>query len=233
MKRFEGFPDGEMQFTAVPDLFFSRLLVDVDNLAELKVTLHFIWMRQRHSLQLISKAELLADETLMKGLAVVTDRTPEVALDDGLSRAVARGTLLHSWVDDENGRHELYSLNSEGGRRAIKLLREGQVGVLEVRVMEKAQVDSRPNIFELYEKNIGLLTPIITDELKDAEATYPPDWIEEAFRIAVRNNARKWSYVLAILESWATRGKDEATRKDADEQKKWFTDEEFEKYFLH
>src|SRR6266702_3044024 len=35
----------------------------------------------------------------------------------------------------------------------------------------------RPNIFVLYEQNIGLLLPLLADELKDAADQYPADWI--------------------------------------------------------
>ncbi|QLQ07827.1 MAG: DnaD domain protein [Anaerolineae bacterium] len=66
----------------------------------------------------------------------------------------------------------------------------------------------RPNIFVLYEQNIGLLQPIIADELRDAELRYPADWIEDAFRIAVEQNKRAWRYIRAILERWATEGRD-------------------------
>jgi len=57
----------------------------------------------------------------------------------------------------------------------------------------------RPNIFILYEQNIGLLTPPIADELRQAEQTYPAGWIEEAFREAVSLNKRSWRYIRAIL----------------------------------
>ena len=57
----------------------------------------------------------------------------------------------------------------------------------------------RPNIFRLYEENIGPLTPLIAEMLRDAEKTYPADWIEEAFKIAVENNVRRWRYIEAIL----------------------------------
>ena len=39
----------------------------------------------------------------------------------------------------------------------------------------------RPNIFALYEQNIGLLTPLIAEDLKDAINHYPEEWIEAAF----------------------------------------------------
>ena len=59
----------------------------------------------------------------------------------------------------------------------------------------------------MYEDNIGLLTPIIAQELKDAELTYPADWIEDAFREAVSYNKRNWRYVQRILEKWAANGR--------------------------
>jgi DnaD/phage-associated family protein len=87
---------------------------------------------------------------------------------------------------------------------------------------EKSEIESRdltpkrtekPNIFTLYEENIGLLTSMIAEELKDAEKTYPASWIEDAMREAVRSNRRKWSYIAAILESWAQKGKDSGKSK--------------------
>ena len=65
----------------------------------------------------------------------------------------------------------------------------------------------RPTIFELYEQNIGLLTPLIVEDLREAAETYPPEWLEEAFREAVGYNRRHWRYVRRILEKWATEGR--------------------------
>ena len=68
---------------------------------------------------------------------------------------------------------------------------------------------SRPNIFTLYEQNIGLLTPPNADELRPAEQIYPVGWIEEAFSEAVALNKRSWRYIHAILERWRTQGRGE------------------------
>ena len=68
----------------------------------------------------------------------------------------------------------------------------------------------RPNIYNLYEQNLGLIhSPLLAEELQDAEQTYPEEWIEEAFRIAVTNNVRRWVYVRRILERWAEKGRGE------------------------
>lgn len=53
--------------------------------------------------------------------------------------------------------------------------------------------------FKIYEQEIGGLTPMIADAIKDAEKTYPLDWIPEAIAIAVQKNIRNWKYVEAIL----------------------------------
>jgi len=231
MDPFKGFPAGELRFTAVPDLFFARLLPQIDSLVELKVTLHFLWVHYRQARQVISFNELLTDETLVQSLALINEDV-ELTLLQGLNRAVDRGTLLYAGVEDETGSHGLYYLNSERGRQAHAKVQAGEVGVVATSGAEVAPPTQRPNIFELYEDNISLISPIIADELKDAEATYPPEWIEDAFKIAVENNVRKWSYIRAILERMATAG-----RGDAQEQKEtgkpWYTDEEFRELIQH
>lgn len=68
------------------------------------------------------------------------------------------------------------------------------------------------NIFALYEQNIGPLTPMLAEKLKDAEEDYPPEWVPEAFKIAIENNARNWAYVKAILERWKVDGFKSDTR---------------------
>lgn len=68
----------------------------------------------------------------------------------------------------------------------------------------------RPNVFQLYEDNIGPLTPLIAERLKDAEESYPDSWLNDAIDQAVVNNARSWRYIetiFKILEGERTRWK--------------------------
>ena len=64
----------------------------------------------------------------------------------------------------------------------------------------------RHDIFSLYEAGIGVVSPLIADELKEAEEAYPSEWIVEAFREAQRLNKRSWRYVQRILENWERQG---------------------------
>jgi DNA replication protein len=231
--RFDGFPAGELQYVSVPDLFFTGLVPSIDNLAELKVVLHSIWLRQRRGRQVLTLAELATDETLIAGLSSLGD-DPMCTLEDGLTRAVARGALLHAVMETAAGEQDIYVVNSEGGRQTFEEAKQGRLGLEGVVVVDRPAVEPRPNIFELYEDNIGLISPLLADELREAEVAYPADWIEDAFRIAVNNNARKWGYVRAILERWATAGKDESTvGRKPETEKRWYTDEEFEQFFRH
>jgi len=244
MTKFNGFPPGDLKFTSIPDLFFARLLPEIDNLVELKVILHILWLRQRESKQAVSLAELYADETLINSLALVSD-DPFDALQEGLQRAVSRNALLYARLEDEKGQHDpsaslktsFYFLNSEGGRMALEKMQSGELGIVSVSGADVASPTyaQRPNIFELYEANISLISPIIADELKDAEQTYPQEWIEEAFKIAVENNVRKWSYIRAILEGMATEGRDGITKRKTqkDTARRWYTDEEFKHIIQH
>ncbi len=209
MKLFSGFPAGRLVYTPVPDLFFSELLPLIDDLAELKVTLHILWLlyRQRGTQKYVALQELLGDGGLMRGLQGLYS-SPQQALREGLEKAVARGTLL--CLVAAEGDDRFYFVNSDKGRQAFEQAQLGELDLAGGRALVEPIVpEQRPNIFVLYEQNIGLLQPMIAEELQEAERVYPQQWIEDAFRIAVENNVRNWKYVRRILERWAAEGKDE------------------------
>jgi DNA replication protein len=208
MQGFSGFPAGKLATTPVPNQFFSELLPLVDNLVELKVILHLFWLigRKQGRLRYARLDELLKDSRLLDGLATAK-ADGEAMLRDGLERAVARGALLHVAVRRADATEKWYMINSANGREVLEKLRAGELDLL-ADLGEDVQLTSeRPPIFVLYEQNIGLLTPMITEELRDAEKTYPADWIADAFREAVELNKRSWRYVLRILERWRVEGR--------------------------
>ncbi len=133
----------------------------------------------------------------------------------GLERAVIRGTLLHVRAQRDGKSEDWYFANTAKGRAAVGQIERGQWPE-KIQSVAKAET-TRPNIFVLYEQNIGLLQSIIADELREAEREYPAEWIEEAFRLAAEANVRRWSYVRAILERWTTEGKsDETSQRDSE-----------------
>ena len=63
------------------------------------------------------------------------------------------------------------------------------------------------NIFELYEDNVGMLNPMIVDELIQAENKFPFNWIVDAVKESTTRNKRNWKYIHTILETWDREGK--------------------------
>jgi DNA replication protein len=206
---FAGFPDGRLQATVLPNLFFSELLGAIDDLGELKVILYVFWrlgQRKRYP-PYLTRRELEADAVLRAGLA----GQGEGALGRGLDRAVERQVLLRRSIEWRGQAEECYFLNAASGRRAVRDLESGRLDLGQVVLHEEPSGRTdRPDVYRLYEQNVGMLTPLIVEELGEAERRYPGEWIEEAFRQAVTYNRRNWKYVQRILERWAAEGKDDA-----------------------
>lgn len=224
-----------MRTTPIPAPFFSELLPEIDSLAEMKVTLYMFWAldQQEGELRYVSFENLTADQRLLKGLGR-TRETALTALADGLERAVGRGTLLEARPANWDPQNRLYFINTPRGRAAFEALRNGE-WIPDGMARPGAGLDmERPNIFRLYEENIGPLTPMIADMLRDAEQLYPPGWIEEALRIAVQNNARSWRYIESILQAWQARGgRGESNRRDSEKGSGKYYEGEFGEFVEH
>ncbi len=222
MKRFEGVPGGRVEVTPLPNLFFSELLPVIDDLAELQLTLHIFYLlyHQKGSPRFVTASQLRADETLPRALAQNGQPVEEI-LARGLKKAKARGTLLHLIAETDDGtEQDLYFFNTAESRKALEQIERGEVKIGKHVRRAEPIAEERPNIFKLYEQNIGALTPMISEELKEAEKEYPPELIMDAFRIAAENNVRKWSYVRAILLDGAREGKNETSGRDSKKGRK-------------
>ncbi|MBC8336495.1 MAG: DnaD domain protein [Anaerolineales bacterium] len=184
---FKGF-SGKENFTQIPNEFFQELLDQIDDLNELKVILYALW----RVANMEGTAHPLWERDFAEGLDAAD-------ISSGLEKCILRGSLLKVTVNAE----EIYFLNSPRGKAAAESARAGDW------IPSKgssAPPLSRPNIYQLYEENIGPLTPLLADTLKDAEDEHPAERIEEAIALAVKANARKWSYVEAILTRWKEEG---------------------------
>ena len=179
----------ETDFISVPDSFFTQVMPKIQDLAELKVVMYVAYLILRKpdhphpDIIGVTYKELRAESCRLSA------ELGEKTLRQALNSAVEHGTLLHSTLNINGMLEDVYSLT----------------------------VDSRQpptiNIFALYEQNIGMITPMIAEELKEAEKIYPPQWIEEAFKEAVTLNKRSWRYIARILERWASEGKDSGEYK--------------------
>ena len=211
---FDGFPRN-VRATPVPDPLFNSLLEEIEDLAELKVTLRLLWLlgQQRGQLRFVSERELVNDPTLARGMTVMGG-DPAERIRQGLNLAVTRGTLLRHIVNDPS-ETRCYLLNTEENHRRlaqgnanIGLTGHNDFNSLDGHPLPaQREQGNGPNIYDLYENNIGTIGPLMAEQLAEAEERYPPQWIEEAFKLATYENKRSWRYIVAILRRWAAEGR--------------------------
>jgi DNA replication protein len=201
MNKFNGFTSSET-FTQVPNTLF-HMLKELEDTAEVKIAFYSIWRieHMQGNVHALSEADFDAESL---GLNVKE-------IQRGLKKCVERGILLKA----ENEASVLYFLNSPRGRLAAEAFAKGQAG-------KSSPVNPAPrersNVFKLYEENIGPLTPLIADTLKDAEDTYESEWIADAIDRAVQNNKRNWRYIEAILKRWKEEGRAEKQDRRNDQK---------------
>jgi DNA replication protein len=207
---FSGFPS-RAEVTPIPNLFFTAIMPQISSVAELKTVLHVFWLlsRRRGYPQFVTDTELLADQILMSCLEAA-GATKEEVLRQALQQAVQHGIMLHVRIDKEGKPVDIYLINSESSREAMSKIERGELPHLTPTPTRSETKSTLPrDIFSLYERNIGMLTPLIAEQLQEAERLYPADWIEDAFKEAVALNKRSWKYILRILERWTIEGKDD------------------------
>ena len=238
--RFPGFPEGQVPTVTLPALLFAELLPHLEDLDEVKVILHVLWRlagTRSVGAPWISEHELLGDPVLDVALQ---GQMQVPRLQAALAKAVDHGVLLAAPWESALGLVEVrYFANSPQGRASVAALSRGVSPA-------RATVEERPNIFALYEQVIGPLTALLSEELMDAEQTYPAQWIEDAFREAARVNKRSWKYVLAILERWQREGRGgsdthgidrgsdrEAGRRDREAETRRYLEDAYDKLIKH
>ncbi len=210
---FSGFPEEITARVSIPEQFFRQALPSIDNLLELKLILYIFWQldRMEGPFHYLLISGLLENEEFIQSLTSNPEKA-RTSLLAALRRAVRHGILLTADLRTKSGRDKIICLNSPRGRAAIAAIQRGEWRLANTPKQPIEIYPLHPNIFQLYEANIGPLTPMIADALRDAEKTYQASWIEDAFRIAVERNKRNWHYIEAILHRWQEGGRDD--RKD-------------------
>lgn len=217
MTDFPGFTSSET-FTSVPDSLF-RLLGEIDDLDELKVTLYALWRLEHMEARTryLSPQAIAADDDFMQGMTAA-------GVGSGLEKAVRRGVLLR--VKRSDG--DLVLLNSPLGRAIADGLQKDPGRAAGASSAPPREVS---NAFKLYEENIGPLTPLIADMLREAEKEYDAAWLAEAFEIAAARNIRNWKYVEAVLKRWKEEGRHERKdQQDAGKDAGRYSKSEFAEY---
>jgi len=211
-KSFSGFPE-KVDVVPIPVLFFNSVLPSITDIAELKTILHIfnVLSGRRGYPRFISYLELFNDGHLKEILGFSNQDMFKQELRSALSQAVTHHILLKQGLEKDNSVVDIYLINGESERKSIEQITSGEIKTNNFKLVKpiEEQPAAVSNIFSLYEQNIGILTPIIAEQLQEAEKQYPADWIKAAFKEAVTANKRNWKYIARILERWSIEGKDD------------------------
>ena len=198
---FKGFPRS-VRYLPVPAPMFGPLLEQIKDASGFIITLRIIWMLQQKKgrLRYVSSEEVFGDKILSNALG------SKEAIQNSINMVVKGGILLQ--IRRENA-SDAFMLNSESDREIASDI--GSIYESNDQPLDPWEIENTPpEIYSLYEQNIGILTPIMSEKLTEAEDKYPAEWIKEAVGIAVEQNRRNWAYVSRILERWDMEGRDES-----------------------
>lgn len=198
---FKGFPRS-VRYLPVPAPMFGPLLEQIKDASGFIITLRIIWMLQQKKgrLRYVSSEEVFGDKILSNALG------SKEAIQNSINMVVKGGILLQ--IRRENA-SDAFMLNSESDREIASDI--GSIYESNDQPADPWEIENTPpEIYSLYEQNIGILTPIMSEKLTEAEGKYPAGWIKEAVEIAVEQNRRSWAYVSRILERWDMEGRDES-----------------------
>lgn len=159
--------------------------------------------------ELLSLQEIKSDVVELYILLNHMPVSEETRWQQALAELLEEGLLLAypQTTQDPQQAVLLFPATPEGTRR-LEALRQGNLSLAEIQAANPLPDPSKPNIFNLYEQNIGPLTPMVAEILKADAETYPEIWLRDAMQEAVSRNIRNWKYVQAILKAWQEKGRD-------------------------
>lgn len=199
---------GSETATTVPGELFDRLLATED-LSELKAVLVVLRLATTQGTASVLAADLWAPEHARAIAGPFNPEGAEKRVQRAVERAVTNGLLMRVTAGNGSDRRQyLIPATDRAAELAQQLRAEAPQAAEELGIpADENLAVYRPNVFALYERHLGPLTPVVADQLRDAERAYPRVWIEEAILAAAESNARSWRYIETVLSHWEESGR--------------------------
>jgi len=207
----------------IPREFLTERIALIDDPTELHVTLAVFRLAADSGSNppAVSEASIMRDPVLARTFH--DDRkSSKLAqrIRRGLQYATARESIVQVVLSTNDHDERWYIPASDDHRAALAAaLRDPEAW--HAPIEGALIVATAPSIFSLYEKNIGLLTPLLVDQIETAMELYPLEWIEDAVLEAVTYNKRNWRYVQRVLENWSVNGRGDAASRGNQHATNW------------
>ena len=207
-------------------LFLTEVVCKIEDALQMKVLLFSIWLAEQSGDA--ANPLCLADfYTYPEFTGQLGSTTAEIRANllKGLHANLDAGFLLTEGAAEiENGFP--FFLNSQRGEQALRM----QGDQSSYQSNRDLHPPAQKGWMRLYEENIGPITPLAAEMLKDAEQEFPEEWLREAMQIAVANNVRKWKYIEAILKSWKEEGRNGRDQRHVEEDYTKYTRGKYGKF---
>lgn len=212
--------------TRVPNAVLSAVLNEVAESGTVKLILRAVWLleRQRGFPASITVNELRHDRVLIR--VFKSKERFDAALDQSLNLGVL--------IKFELNNADALMLNTVSATRQVENVKDTQSGNIEKDGWDASVGSDMPDdAFRAYEENIGILSPMIRENITAVLQDFSDEDIIEAIKIAVENENRSWSYVAGVLRKWARdgvpndrrtrtpRGSEDTTRVPASELRRY------------
>ena len=219
--------------TRVPNAVLSAVLNEVEESETVKLILRAVWLleRQRGFPASITVNELRHDRVLV--CVFKSQERFDAALDQSLNLGVL--------IKFELNNADALMLNTVSATRQVEHAKDTQPESIEDDGWDASVGAEMPDdAFRAYEENIGILSPMIRENITAALQDFSDQDIIEAIKIAVENENRSWSYVAGVLRKWArdgvpndrrtrtSRGSEDTTRVPASELRRYL-DQQWQK----
>lgn len=219
--------------TRVPNAVLSAVLDEVEESETVKLILRAVWLleRQRGFPASITVNELRHDRVLIR--VFKSQERFNAALDQSLNLGVL--------IKFELNNADALMLNTVSATRQVEHAKGTQPESIDDDGWDASVGSEMPDdAFRAYEENIGILSPMIRENITAALQDFSDEDIIEAIKIAVENENRSWSYVAGVLRRWARdgvpndrrtrtpRGSEDTTRVPASELRRYL-DQQWQK----
>ena len=188
------------------DSLFDYLISRVADVKALKVSLTLISMIDDNEPKPIGENYLINHDILNEGLLL-----NKHSIRTGINSALQDKAIIKMYNQNDESKQPFYTVNLKPWLKAANLLgyyaEASTDSTSQKPTISTELINEQINIYRLYEQHIGTITPSVSEELKEAEGLYDPQWITEAFKIALASEKNNWRYISTILSRWNLEGK--------------------------
>ncbi len=209
--------------TLVPNSFFNKFIPGVEHVEDILTLLWCAYLMQDKAAAKKRPFFSMEDIWLADGVehSYTKIGITKENFFKSLERCAEQGSLSKVTVNQKNHKETVFFLSYPGSLEEIEDLGNVHLGLNIPFDIEDAESSVITNLFELYEENFGVVSPIVAENLIEISRNHDFELIKQAFQEAALHGVGNWRYIERILENQEKEGYvNETDRRDSFESRK-------------